>query len=102
MKCKKMQVRTPKDIGAAIRDWRKKRGLDQAELARRVGVNRRWIVEVEKGKPRAAQNLMLKTFEALGVEISIAGADEGTPRSGRTVEAVDIDAIVGDAKESKQ
>ncbi|MCK5745979.1 MAG: helix-turn-helix transcriptional regulator [Oricola sp.] len=90
-----MQLRTAKHVGAAIRDWRKKRGLDQAELADKVGVSRRWIVQVEKGKPRAAQNLVLKTFDALGVSLKIADA---TVRGGDNADGFDIDIIVESAK----
>lgn len=93
-----MKLRTAKDIGAAIRDWRKTRGLDQGELAEKVGVSRRWIVQVEQGKPRAAQNLVLKTFDVLGVSITIADAGG---KSGRGVDAPDIDAIVDNARRSK-
>lgn len=97
-----MQLRTAKDIGAAIRDWRKKRGLDQGELADKVGVSRRWIVQVEKGKPRAAQNLVLKTFDALGVSLKIADATAQTAQGADKADGFDIDVIVENAKEPKQ
>ena len=45
-----MRLRTPADFGAAIREQRRVLDLDQAALARRVGVSRQWIIEVEKGK----------------------------------------------------
>lgn len=96
-----MQVRTAKDIGAFIRDQRKKQKLDQADLAEKVGVNRRWVLEVERGKPRAEIGLVLKTLDALGLTLSIDG--EPTPRSGGTneIEPVDIDAVVAKAKRPK-
>lgn len=93
-----MKLRTARDVGAAIRDWRKKRGFDQGELADKVGVSRRWIVQVERGKPRAAQNLVLKTFYVLGVSLTIADAGE---KSGRGVDAPDIDAVVDEARRSR-
>jgi HTH-type transcriptional regulator/antitoxin HipB len=58
-----MLLRAPIDIGCAIRDRRSKLGLDQQELARRVGVSRKWIVEVEKGKPRAEIGLVLRAAQ---------------------------------------
>ncbi len=94
-----MKLRTAKDIGAAIRDWRKKRGLDQGQLAEKVGVSRRWIVQVEKGKSRAAQNLVLKTFDVLGVSLAIADAGGKAGRS--DVDTPDIDAVIDDARRSK-
>ena len=64
-----MRLRTATDIGAAIRQKRKALGLDQGTLAERVGVSRQWVVDVEKGKPRAALRLVLRTLEVLGVEL---------------------------------
>lgn len=37
-----MRLHTPTDIGLLIREERKAQRLDQAELARRVGVSRQW------------------------------------------------------------
>ena len=39
-----MRLRTPADFGAAIREQRRVLDLDQAALARRVGVSRQWII----------------------------------------------------------
>jgi len=62
-----MPIRTPADLGALIRDHRTRLGLDQKSLAQKVGFSRQWIVEVEKGKPRAASGLLLRTVDALGL-----------------------------------
>ena len=64
-----MILRTPLDLGSAIRDRRQKLNLDQDSLARLIGVSRKWIVEVEKGKPRAEIGLVLRTLEALGLKL---------------------------------
>ena len=64
-----MRLRTPADIGAAIRQRRRDVGWDQGTLAERVGVSRQWVVSVEKGKPRAALRLVLRTLEVLGIEL---------------------------------
>ena len=48
-----MTIRTPADLGALIRRTRKKLRLDQSTLANKIGVSRLWLVEIEKGKPRA-------------------------------------------------
>jgi len=94
-----MQIRTTKDLGAAIRDRRKKKNLDQGELAELVGVSRRWINEVEQGKPRAEVSLILKTLDTLGLNVDLRseeyyGEDSASP--------VDIDAIITSAKEKKR
>ncbi len=96
-----MQIRTAKDIGALIRDKRKSQKLDQAELAAKVGVNRRWVLEVERGKPRAEIGLVLKTLDALGLTLSIEGETAARRRGGREIELVDIDAVIENAKRPK-
>lgn len=62
-----MHLRTPTDIGLLIREKRRALSLDQAELARRVGVSRQWIIGIEKGKGRADLSLVLRTIDALGI-----------------------------------
>ena len=61
-----MLVRTPRDLGLLIRERRKKLGLDQQELAKKVGVSRLWVIEIERGKPRAEIGLVIWLPMALG------------------------------------
>jgi HTH-type transcriptional regulator/antitoxin HipB len=96
-----MRLRTPKDVGALIRQRRLDLGLTQLELAERVGVSRQWIVDVERGKSRAELGLVLRALEALDVRL---GADDAAhpkriPRSGPA--AADIDAIVRAARKPR-
>jgi HTH-type transcriptional regulator/antitoxin HipB len=97
-----MQIRTAKDIGALIRDQRKKQQLDQTKLAEKVGVNRRWVLEIERGKPRAEVGLVLKTLNALGLSLSVEGDAAARGRGGREIESVDIDAIIANARRPKR
>ncbi len=60
-----MLIRTPHDLGAAIRDRRRQRGWSQRELAERIGTSRQWVNEVEKGKARTEVGLVLRALEAL-------------------------------------
>jgi HTH-type transcriptional regulator/antitoxin HipB len=91
-----MRIRTPADLGALIRDRRIKLGLDQRSLAQKVGVSRQWIVEVEKGKPRAEIGLLLRTIDALGIPLA---TDEEPPgKKGGGTPTVDIDSIVAAAR----
>jgi y4mF family transcriptional regulator len=62
-------LRTPVDIGALIRDRRRELGLDQAELAERIGVGRLWVNQVERGKPGASLGLVLRALRALGLTL---------------------------------
>ena len=73
-----MILRTPKDIGALVRQRRHDTGMDQATLAKKVGVSRWWVHEIERGKPRAELGLVLRTLTVLGVTLSTydAASDE--------------------------
>jgi HTH-type transcriptional regulator/antitoxin HipB len=93
-------VRTPRDLGALIREHRGRLGLDQRALAERVGVSRQWIIEVERGKAGAAVGLLLRTLEALGVTLLVDDAPSPARRASRSVAAdtPDVDAIVRRAR----
>jgi len=89
-------IRTTADVAALIRDRRRKLGLGQAALAKRVGVGREWIVDIEKGKPRAGIELVLRTLAALG--IVLAPQRGAAPRKSPDV---DLDAIVDAARRTR-
>ena len=72
-----MIARTPADLGRLIRARRRALGLGQQELAERVGVSRLWIVEFERGKPRAEVGLVLRTLTALGLALDVAEEEGG-------------------------
>ena len=89
-----MLIRTPADLGAVIRERRKKLGLDQAGLAKRIGASRQWVVSIEQGHPRAALGLVLRTLDTLGIRL-----DSRTDNSNSVGQASpDIDAIVAAAR----
>lgn len=91
-----MRIRTPTDLGALIRDRRTKLDMDQKSLAAKVGVSRQWIVEVEKGKPRAEMGLVLRTLEVLGINLAPDGPQKSKRKQGPS--AIDIDSIVASAR----
>jgi HTH-type transcriptional regulator / antitoxin HipB len=103
-----MKLRTPFDFSSAIRDRRRRLKLGQDELAARVGVSRKWIIDVEKGKPRAEIGLVLRTLDALGLHLSLdddessARAPSGFAEQGASgfsdVPAVDIDRVIDNAR----
>ena len=95
-----MKIRTPLDVGLAIRDRRRTFKLSQAELARRVGVGRQWIVAIEHGKSRAELGLVLRTLSALDLPLSIGPADR-RPLLADDPDPVDIDAIVNAARHDR-
>jgi HTH-type transcriptional regulator/antitoxin HipB len=93
-----MKIRTATDLGAFIRERRVKLGMDQRDLAEKAGTSRKWIVEVEQGKPRAEIGLVLRTLKTLGVSLDIAV--DRTHKAAATNESgkVDIDNILNSLK----
>lgn len=69
---------TTREAGMLLRSMREDAGLSQAELARRAGVSRRWLVDVENGKPSADMSRVLDCFAVFD-----AGFEVVTRPSGR-------------------
>lgn len=93
-----MQVRTPLDLGLIIRQQRRHLGLNQTDLASRVGVGRQWIVAIEHGKARAELGLVLRTLAALDLTLAVDGGSDTPMRKDSSVAPIDIDAVVDAAK----
>ncbi len=93
-----MQIRTPLELGLAIRDRRRKLKLSQNELAHKAGVGRQWIVAIEQGKPRAELGLVFRTLAALDLPLTIH-TDFRQLSPSDDLEPVDIDAVVNAARE---
>ncbi len=84
-----MHIRTAADLGAFIRERRTKLGMEQVALAEKTGTSRKWLVEVEQGKPRAEIGLILRTLKTLGISIDLAA--EATHKTSATSETKNID-----------
>lgn len=63
-------ARTAKQIGAIIRRARRKAGLTQAELGKRIGLRQATISKLEKGEPATQLNTLLDALTALELEIT--------------------------------
>lgn len=98
-------LKTPADLGNVILQRRKALGWDQARLAHEAGVSRQWIIEIEKGKPRAELQLVLRTLNVLGMELdaSTRGREACPPpaaNAGQALDLPDVDRIVEDSRAS--
>ena len=94
-----MFIRTPRDLGAAIRDRRRRRGWSQRELAEKVGASRQWVNEVEKGKTRTEVGLVLRTLDALDVTLWLDHDDRmHDENDGLDIDSIDVDDIVDNAR----
>lgn len=99
-----MIVRTPADLGLLIRARRRELGLDQQTLAERVGVSRLWLIEFERGKPRAEIGLVLRTLAALDLHVDVSAPGQPTETStstSRVPAPPDIDSIVDAARKRR-
>jgi y4mF family transcriptional regulator len=67
-------IESPDVLGPLIRSRRKDLGLTQTELADVAGTTLRFISELERGKPTAQLDGVLRVLSALGIRL------EATPR----------------------
>lgn len=88
---RRQRIRSVRDLAAAVRGQRRDLALSQAELARRAGVARKTISELETSKAAPELGLMLRVLAQLGLELQVeAGSRVRATRPG----AVDLDAII--------
>ncbi len=64
-------MKTMQDIGAAVRQARKRMGVTQADLAMSAGTGLRFVVDVEKGKTTVQTGKLLDLLEALGLRMEL-------------------------------
>ena len=67
-----MIVRTSIELGNALRARRRELGLAQEEISGVIGVNRRVIGELERGKGTVQLQIAMEAARALGVDIELA------------------------------
>jgi y4mF family transcriptional regulator len=82
-----MQVRSVRDIGAAIRGRRQALGWTQAHLAGAAETTRQWVIAIERGKPGAEIAPVLRTLAALGLVADLVEAP--VPHG-----AIDLDTLL--------
>ena len=93
-----MRIRTAADLGAFIRERRAKLGMDQIALAKKAGTSRKWLVEVEQGKPGAEIGLILRTLKSLEIFIDLEADASVETRSQGNANAPDINSVLDSLK----
>lgn len=73
-----MLITSPRDLGLYVRASRQRLGRTQAELAAAANVSRRWLSDLEAGKPTAEIGLVFRTLSALGLVLD-AQPDQPAP-----------------------
>jgi HTH-type transcriptional regulator/antitoxin HipB len=84
-----MKISSTGDLAAAVRGRRFSLGLSQADLARRAGVSRPWLSNVEAGKPTAEFGRIIRLLEALGLNLRLEV-------TGDEPAIVDLDALLSE------
>lgn len=93
-----MRIRTAADFGAFIRERRTQLGMDQIALAKKAGTSRKWLVEVEQGKPRAEIGLILRTLKALDVSVDLKADSSRETPSISNAKIPDINSVLDSLK----
>ncbi len=77
---KDINLHTAEQLGAAIRLKRKEKHLTQSELAKLLGAERKWVINLESGNSRAEIGLVLRALEALNLRVSLTDAEKPSTR----------------------
>jgi HTH-type transcriptional regulator / antitoxin HipB len=78
---KDIHWQNPEQLGRAVRLKRQEKRLSQSALAAQIGAERKWVIRLESGNPKAELGLVLKVLDALGLRASLG--DEKPPSSGK-------------------
>lgn len=88
-----MHIRSIIDLSYTARKRRKSLGMNQLELAEKIGSSRSWVINFEKGKTTVELELVLRVIQALDLAIYI----EPTPLvlNDDDSDLIDLDEIIG-------
>jgi y4mF family transcriptional regulator len=70
-------VENSSELGSALREARRRRGLRLEDVALTAGVGIRFISELERGKPTARLAETLRVASALGVRVAVEDPFDG-------------------------
>ncbi len=66
-----MVLVSPGDIGVALRNMRKQKGLTQTELGKRVGLDQKKVSLIENGNPNSRVESLFRILSALEVGVTL-------------------------------
>lgn len=78
---KDIRWQNPEQLGRVVRLKRQEKGLSQSALAAQLGVERKWVIRLESGNPKAELGLVLKVLGVLDLRASLG--DEKSPSLSR-------------------
>lgn len=62
-------IRSAEEFGALVREYRKRLGWTQTQLAERCGTGERFIVDLENGKPTCHLEKSLIAARTVGIDL---------------------------------
>ena len=68
------QPLSPQDLGRFLAGLRQERGWTQDDLAELLGISRRYIYEIESGKPNLYTNRLFSLLRVLGARLTVEAA----------------------------
>ena len=80
-------VHTPADLGRFLAEVRVEHGYTQDELADELGISRRYLYEIETGKPSLYTSRLFALLRLLQVSVRVDAAPAGDPAGGQAVAA---------------
>lgn len=73
-------VRSPKQLGAALRRFRKDRALTQVQLAQRTGLRQGTISQLENGLETIKLRTAMELIRALDLELVVQPRTKASPK----------------------
>lgn len=86
-------LRNAEQLGMTIRLKRKEKSLSQNRLAELLGVERKWVLRLEAGNPKAELGLVLKTLNALNLRASLSDGDRPLSSKDRHASTSRLDEV---------
>jgi HTH-type transcriptional regulator/antitoxin HipB len=77
---KDIRWQNAEQLGRVVKVKRQEKGLSQSALAAQLGVERKWVIRLEAGNPKAELGLVLKLLDVLDLRASLG--DETLPSKG--------------------
>ncbi|SRR6266700_1583779 len=86
-------LRNAEQLGLTIRLKRKEKCISQNRLAELLGVERKWVLRLEAGNPKAEFGLVLKTLNVLRLRASLSDEDRPPSRQDREAPTSRLDEV---------
>ena len=64
------KINNPFTLGQVIQQSRMQQGFSQRDLAKILGINQKWVWEMEQGKPGVLMDRLFKILKETGVTLS--------------------------------